>query len=189
MDLQKIGNNREIAIIIGNGESRRNVNLHMFDEYQTYGCNAIYEDYEPNFLISFDERIVNILIHKDMKKSQVYVPDEKFHYEKFGSGKRNNAGMLAMDLAISHNFKKLFCIGFDFLLLRSPFQLSNVYEGHDGYGPETKTNEMDCFNRIHYLSQFVDFYKNVNFVFGFPKSNYIFPKEITNKSNIELVGM
>ena len=41
--------------VIGNGESRSNVDLHRLQIYgKVYGCNALYRDFTPDGLISCD---------------------------------------------------------------------------------------------------------------------------------------
>ena len=56
--------------IIGNGPSRAHINL---DELRkdgiVYGCNALYRDWEPDFLFANDFRMVSE-IHKDKYKGK-----------------------------------------------------------------------------------------------------------------------
>ncbi|MEK9698305.1 MAG: hypothetical protein VW270_21225, partial [Candidatus Poseidoniales archaeon] len=44
------------AYIIGNGESRKNFDLYSLPQ-DTYGCNALYREYEPDFLIVVDRHM------------------------------------------------------------------------------------------------------------------------------------
>ena len=47
----------DTAYIIGNGPSRNDVVLHELDG-TTFGCNALYRDYAPDYLVSGDSRIL-----------------------------------------------------------------------------------------------------------------------------------
>ena len=54
--LKKI-NNKQV-FIIGNGESRQEIDLAELNQYgKTYGCNALYRDYTPDALIAVDHRM------------------------------------------------------------------------------------------------------------------------------------
>ena len=61
MPLQKrIMINNKRVFVIGNGESRRDIDLAEVNQYgKTYGCNALYRDYTPDALIAVDHRMVH----------------------------------------------------------------------------------------------------------------------------------
>ena len=41
---------------VGNGESRRNVNLEVLRKFgKIYGCNAMYRDFTPDVLVAVDQ--------------------------------------------------------------------------------------------------------------------------------------
>jgi hypothetical protein len=64
-----------IACVIGNGPSRLNFDLAAIGrQMTTYGCNALYRDYIPNYLISMDYNMVKDIL------------DKKVHYQLFGNG-------------------------------------------------------------------------------------------------------
>tara|TARA_Y100000004_G_scaffold38347_1_gene41155 strand:+ start:3883 stop:4725 length:843 start_codon:yes stop_codon:yes gene_type:complete len=45
---------------IGNGESRRNVNLEVLRKFgKIYGCNAMYRDFTPDVLVAVDQGIIH----------------------------------------------------------------------------------------------------------------------------------
>ena len=52
--------NNKTVFIIGNGESRREIDLAELNQYgKTYGCNALYRDYTPDALIAVDHRMAH----------------------------------------------------------------------------------------------------------------------------------
>ena len=50
-----------VAYIIGNGPSRKGLNLDSL-EGTTFGCNALFRDYSPDYLISGDSTIIKEII-------------------------------------------------------------------------------------------------------------------------------
>ena len=49
---------------IGNGESRKGVNLDTLKPHgKIYGCNALYRDYTPDVLIAVDQGIIHEIYH------------------------------------------------------------------------------------------------------------------------------
>lgn len=46
-----------VAVILGNGESRRKLKYQISNDYTLYGCNAIYRDQEVDHLISVDVKM------------------------------------------------------------------------------------------------------------------------------------
>ena len=50
------------CIIIGNGKSREGLDLHLLKDpnnrITTFGCNALYRDFTPDYLVSGDSTII-----------------------------------------------------------------------------------------------------------------------------------
>ena len=47
-----------IAFVLGNGLSRKGINLHNLRQYgRIFGCNALYRDFNPDVLVSTDPNI------------------------------------------------------------------------------------------------------------------------------------
>lgn len=64
-----------IAYIIGNGPSRKGLDLDTLDGI-TFGCNALYRDYSPDYLVSGDSRIIKeICISEYPKDNKCIFPD------------------------------------------------------------------------------------------------------------------
>lgn len=63
------------AYIIGNGPSRADVSLHTL-EGTTFGCNALYRDFAPDYLISGDSTIIKEICKSDYPShSKCIFPD------------------------------------------------------------------------------------------------------------------
>jgi len=53
-----------IACVIGNGPSRKTLSLETIgSKMTTYGCNALYRDYMPNYLVSMDYDMVKEILN------------------------------------------------------------------------------------------------------------------------------
>ena len=56
-------------IVIGNGESRKDLNLEILLEHTTYGCNAMYRDWNPSHLICIDNKMLHEIVESQYPKS------------------------------------------------------------------------------------------------------------------------
>lgn len=130
-----------IAFVLGNGQSRKQIDIDSLKQYGTvYGCNAIYRDYSPDYLVAVDEKMVRELAkHKVDKRITCYtsyynqIPGD-FHFFPKHPGK--NSGHSAMILACLHNHTKVYMIGFDYIGVDGLF--NNVYADTDNYRKSTE---------------------------------------------------
>ena len=61
-----------VAFIIGNGPSRQQVKLNKL-EGTTFGCNALYRDFTPDYLVSGDAGVIKEICAKGYpKRTSVY---------------------------------------------------------------------------------------------------------------------
>ena len=161
---------KNIAIIIGNGKSREQVELGNLVGHGTiFGCNAIYRDFDGyDFLVAIDERMENeIKTTSKRLTGQAIFPPEQERYEEI-TGRRNNAGMVAMREAIKREHNILYCLGFDFIL-DGEESVDNVYLGSTNYTPDTQAGLREAnYHRIQYLEWFANQYPDVQFVFVIP---------------------
>ena len=93
-----------IAFIIGNGVSRKPIDLHQLKgEGTIFGCNALYRDFpDYDYLVSIDDLIIDE-VSSQANDERLIIPPEEERWELNGSGKRSNAGMNAMLEAIRRN--------------------------------------------------------------------------------------
>lgn len=174
-----------IAIIVGNGTSRKSADLdQLVGQGTIYGCNALYRDFDGwDYLVAIDEGMINE-IKTTSKRLPGYAifPPEQERYEET-TGRRGNAGMCAMREAIRKGADTLYCIGFDFILAGEQ-SVSNVYDNTDNYGPETRARMSDNYNRVRYLEWFAAQHHDVKFVFVIPDDAQASPIEGEN-----IIGM
>ena len=174
---------KNLAFIIGNGESRKDFDLNKLKGVGTvFGCNALYRDFSPDFrlpdyLISIDEVISLEITMSDFPRQRHLRAEGQDATEFPYSNRRNNAGMVAMHKAIQRGYTTIVALGFDFLI-DDNLEVSNLYDGTNGYGMETRTNKHDNYFRLQYLEWFATKNSDINFKF-------VFPKEVTKFKSIK----
>lgn len=155
------------ALIIGNGPSRKSIDVDSMTDLTSFGCNAIYRDHSKiDYIVAMDEGMVKELQENaDCTHTTLIIPSEEECFEPYeygvavGRRARNNAGMIAMEEAIKRDHNDLTCIGFDFLANST----GNMYDGTENYGPETRCSEADNQWRALYFSWFLAQHRSVCF--------------------------
>ena len=177
------------AFIIGNGESRRNFDLNDIKGVAPiYGCNALYRDFSPDWLVAVDEGVIDEINSSTFPKESTLFPRskaEEYEPADMHPGRnrypRNNSGMYAMQRAIEKDHTVLLCLGFDFLINDSYLSCTNLFAGTKNYGAETHANFEDNAGRIRYLEWFARKNKDVVFIFVLED---LFPKVPIGAKNI-----
>ena len=132
-----------IACVIANGPSRLQFDLHCINaSMYTYGCNALYRDFMPNYLIAMDWPIVvDILENNVHNRTNFYTQDnanfnhvsvdvkENINWLK-NMARRLDSGNSALEVALDHDYESIYMIGFDY---NTNDKLPNVYHGTSNY--------------------------------------------------------
>ena len=129
-----------IAFILGNGVSRKVVDLPKLRNYGTiYGCNALYRDFIPDYLISVDiPMVTEILKHKIDEQCNFYTIPSVEHKKLKGKINffpdltRASSGNSAIKLAIMNKHTTIYLLGFDFIGLDNNLY-NNVYSSSPHY--------------------------------------------------------
>ena len=141
VDMVKTNN----ALVIGNGKSRLQFDLNTLSKiFTTYGCNALYRDFIPDYLISHDMGIADeILDQKAHYKTKFYTQHGTKMDNRYKKGEPINfviqdkymgdSGTGALRLACMNNHKTIYMIGFDYSDNNTYIQ--NVYAGTKHYQP------------------------------------------------------
>ena len=152
------------AYCIGNGPSRKNFDLDTLKSTgQTYGCNALYRDFVPDFIFSVDARMTQSMVNdKVYEKCIHYAPSLEVNRHPRGGPPLlhlipNNphwiSGNTAFWTAGVHGHKKIYLIGYDFREYGRG-ELNNIYQGTTNYGPRNDDTVFDGW-----LKQFRDMLK------------------------------
>ena len=171
------------AVVIGNGESRRGINLETYRQHTLIGCNAIHRDIVVDHLVCCDRRMVAEATENPLTKDTfIYVSDHWFPFFRKiqknknithlpelpykGEAKKDDpehwgSGGFAVLLAASLNFDEVELIGFD--LFSVDQSVNNVYKGTQNYSrPESKP--VDPSYWIYQIGQVFKYYPNTQFI-------------------------
>jgi len=139
-------NNPTTAFVLGNGTSRKTIDPTSLRPHgKIYGCNALYREFVPDYLIAVDPKmIVEINQAGYQKEHQVwtnpnkrYEGFEKFNY--FNPSKGWSSGPTALWLASQHNYETIYIMGFDYLGLQDGKKFNNVYADTQNYKKSADT--------------------------------------------------
>lgn len=120
------------SFVLGNGTSRIGVDLNTLRlNGKIYGCNALYRDYDPDYLVAVDPKMIFELqeskyqlhynVWTNLSKNHQY--DDGFNY--FTPTIRWSSGPCALHLASTHKPDYIYILGFDFVGIDEKF--NNVY--------------------------------------------------------------
>jgi hypothetical protein len=133
-----------IAFVLGNGTSRKPINVEDLSKYgKTYGCNAIYRTFNPDYLVAVDVKMV-LEINKAgyQHRNQVWTNPNK-SYTKinnlnyFSPSKGWSSGPTALWLASQHQYDTVFILGFDYRGTNDGKQFNNMYADTANYKKST----------------------------------------------------
>jgi hypothetical protein len=183
------------AIVIGNGESRRHLDLNLLkNKYTLIGCNAIHRDVVVDHLICCDRRMVDEAVENpNTSKTNIYVRGEWFKYfrkiKKYknisavpalpyqGTLKKDlpdhwGSGCYAVLIAASM-FDTVKLIGFD--LYSKNKKINNIYKGTNNY-LEAEAKPVDPSYWTYQLGKIFGYFPNVNFIV-FNEGGWQMPQE------------
>jgi hypothetical protein len=136
--------NSKIAFVLGNGISRNKLKLENLQKYSTvYACNAIYREYDPDYLVAVDVKMVNEIVAAGYHtNNQVWTnPNKgvttKSHLNFFSPHKGWSSGPTALWFASQQGYRDIYIFGFDFHGTDGKF--NNVYADTYNYKKSTDT--------------------------------------------------
>lgn len=158
------------AVIIGNGTSRKFFNLEKFT-VPTFGCNYLYKEFQPTYLVAIDDPILEVLYKSEYPQHRIIAP---VHWERWepenlhGDGRklRSNTGINCMREAVKRGFKHMFIVGLDFIFEKSEYQTGNVFAGQPNY--ETSATVEEAKRRVKYLNWYAGINQDCLFSFVIP---------------------
>ena len=116
------------AFVLGNGRSRLNINLKRLGKKGTvYGCNALYREYEPDYLIAVDPKMIIEICEKGWQLTHEVWTNPNSRYQKFEklkffkSPRGWSSGPTALQKACVDGHKELFILGFDYYGIENHF--------------------------------------------------------------------
>lgn len=139
--------NNGIIFVIGNGESRRSIDLEKLRNKGTIiGCNALYRDFHPDYLVSVDDLMINEIKASNYEGDLITVSTNKRDNKRYVSDKsgviadydKEISGWSSGGVALSYSSDKLqgnmiYLLGFDFDPLKKITKYNNMYKGTNNY--------------------------------------------------------
>lgn len=195
------------AVVLGNGPSRTMLYPHsdilpMLKRHkggllaegavQTYGCNAIYRDFDPDFLIVTGGEIAQDIVKIGYWFNRIVYSthDAVLHYPgKFYLIPQNplwDAGATAAYIACFDGHKKVYLIGFDGHPFSTTINDANIYVNTRGYSKSDEPHTGDFFVRS--MLNVMSVYDDVEFIRVMPTKNWYTPKSwlyLTNFRQID----
>jgi len=157
-----------IAFVLGNGTSRKNIDHTQLKlKGLIYGCNALYREFEPDYLVAVDTKMILEINKAGYQHSHsVWTnPNRSFNgmngFNFFNPSKGWSSGPTALWLASTHDTQDIYILGFDYQGIDD--KINNVYadtvnykKSHElatYYGNWTKQTMITCqkFSKKRYI--------------------------------------
>ena len=177
-----------VAFVLGNGSSRSKLKLPQLKKYATvFACNAIYREFNPDYLIAVDTKMVNeIVASKYHESNPVWTnPNRSIkdipRLNFFDPHKGWSSGPTALWLASQQKFKEIYIFGFDYQGIDGKF--NNVYADTQNY---KKSHEPATYYG-NWLSQTVTTIKghnDINYFRIIDEGNFI-PDRMKSVENLQ----
>jgi hypothetical protein len=191
------------AVAIGNGESRlafdlvhvanHKSGLFAENKLQSYGCNALYRDFAPDFLISTGDAIIEEIANSGYTANKiVYANAESIlkYPGKFYLLPQNphyDSGSLAAYMACFDGHKKVFMLGYDQYDENDnqEARINNIYKNTRGYLKSTDSQDSNFLTRS--LLEVMRVYNDVEFVRVMPLDTYWIPEMLRSLANFRQI--
>jgi hypothetical protein len=191
------------AVVIGNGESRRKIDLNSFKiDHILIGCNAIHRDITVDHLVCCDRRMVEEAVNNPANdRTEIYVRKDWFKYYRkiqklknihlvpelpyLGELKQDNpehwgSGGYAILLAAVLEFTDIKLVGFD--LYSNDNKVNNIYKGTPNYA-KPDSHSIDHSYWVYQIAKVFKYYPESKFTI-INNSGWQMPKE-WQYSNVE----
>lgn len=162
-------------LVIGNGESRKGLNLNTFDDVKI-GCNAIARDVNVDHLVCVDRRMVSEALENNFKNNIYTRHDWLDQFKKFKNVKPVPKLPYQGDLRMDHPFqwgsgpyavllstiyaKRIRMIGFD--LHSNSDTVNNIYKDTSNYDKSNK-RAVDPRYWIHQIAKVFELFPKKKF--------------------------
>jgi len=181
------------AFVLGNGRSRLNVDLTLLSPRgDTYACNAIYREFEPDYLVAVDVKMINEIVASGYHNTHsVWTNPNKGVTAKtninfFNPHKGWSSGPTALWFAASKGYKQIFILGFDYQGIGGKF--NNVYADTFNY---KKSSDVATFhgNWLTQTDKVVKEFRSTKFVRVIQENSFL-PDQLSSvhHPNLKHIG-
>jgi hypothetical protein len=181
------------AVVIGNGVSRLGFNLaelkksHLQTSLKTYGCNALYREFTPDFLVVTRPNIVNEVKTNYCNEHVVYassatIVNNPGNFHLIPQDPSWNSGSLAAYLACFDGYSSVYLLGFDGI--DTPGHNNNVYLGTNGYLSNLGGDKFMTESMLHVFKT----YPEVDFVLVNGSGRGYMPEVWKSRTNVRRIN-
>jgi hypothetical protein len=189
-----------IAFVLGNGESRRGIDINDLKEKGTvFACNGVYRTHQPHWLVAVDPKMILEIAETD------YVVHNKV-YSNFNNQYNKHqklldhvtwakpslgwsSGPTALKLACDKGFRDIYILGFDYQghsekqNKATRFRFNNVFKDTRNY---KKSNDEATFygNWMNQTKRCLEDFKDVKFHRVIPEG-WFKPQDLEWRGNID----
>jgi hypothetical protein len=189
-----------IAFVLGNGESRKGIDINDLKERGTvFACNAVYRTHQPHFLIAVDPKMILEIAETDYPVHNKVWSNFNAQYNKnpkilnhvnwFKPSLGWSSGPTALKMACDHGFKEIYILGFDYQGhaekngKNNRFRLNNMFGDTRNY--KKRSDEATFYgNWMNQTKRCLKDYPDVRFHRVIPKG-WFQPKDIEWAGNID----
>lgn len=186
--------NKSYGFVLGNGTSRQLINPLELKQYgKVYGCNAIYREFDPDYLIAVDVKMILEIAKKEyqLKNPNVWTnPNKAYRYidgiNYFRPSKGWSSGPTALWLASQHGSRKIYILGFDYKGIGENNKLvNNMYAGTPNY---KKTTDSATYygNWLRQTATVIKEHKHISYVRVIASDNFC-PSELNKFENFSTI--
>lgn len=155
------------AFVLGNGTSRQRLKLgNLKGKGVIYGCNALYREFEPDYLIAVDVKMINEIVSAGYHKTNsVWTNPNKGISDKSGLNfftphKGWSSGPTALWFSCLNGHSNIYFFGFDYQGLNGRF--NNIYA--DTFNYKRSTDSATYFgNWLNQTEKTIKEYRTVQF--------------------------
>lgn len=187
------------AVVIGNGDSREKFPTNLLglhrggplgrDTVQTYGCNALYRDFSPTFLVASGRGIAEEISQTDYANDHIVYTSSQNLLEYPGKfylipqDPSWNTGTIATYMACFDGHQRVFLLGFDNSVGEN--LNNNMYAGTNAYASDTHNyNDVYWIKSMQYV---MSMYNEVEFIRVMPNQYWKVPNEWAALPNFQQV--
>jgi len=187
------------AVIIGNGESRKPYPIKLLANHrggvlgagavQTYGCNALYRDFTPHFLVATGKEIVEEIAQTSYGEENIvyanaeHIQDYPGKFYLIPQDPHYNSGAIATYMACFDGHKQIYLLGFDGEA--GERYNNNVYANTNGYADVDVGNPGKAWEMI--MHGIMKLYSDVEFIRVMPGRTAPIPGAWDSLSNFRQI--
>jgi hypothetical protein len=180
------------AFVLGNGTSRASIPVESLAVLgKTYGCNALYRTFAPDYLVAVDVKMVLEINKAGYQHRNTVWTNPNRSYQKiqnlnfFNPSKGWSSGPTALWLASQHGYDSIFILGFDYRGLNDGKSLNNIYADTANY--KKSTDGATFFgNWLRQTASVIKEHSHITYYRVIASDNYC-PEELNKFNNLNTI--